>query len=108
MKTKAQEIEILQRTIAALGPDTYLGPWLDSIIEELRADLRNDFYPVKTLRDHQLQCQQLKTGAEDFCRQQKDRARIEAQRILETAQTSAAAIRARLTVQLRSSLQQLE
>lgn len=49
MKTKAQEMAILQRTITELGPDTYLGPWLKSLLAELERDLRCDLFPMQTL-----------------------------------------------------------
>ena len=32
MKTKAQEMDVLQRAIAELGPDSYLGPWLATVV----------------------------------------------------------------------------
>ena len=41
--TKANELELLDKTIAAFGQDSYIGPWLAEIKDSLVADIRNDF-----------------------------------------------------------------
>jgi len=43
--TKAQELAILDRTIAELGDRTYLGPWLASVRAEVESSLRADYLP---------------------------------------------------------------
>jgi len=44
--TKQQEIELLDKTIAAFGPQSYLGPWLaenrGAIVADITADLPLD------------------------------------------------------------------
>ena len=40
--TKAQEIAILDRAIAQLGPQSYLGPWLTESRLSIVADITND------------------------------------------------------------------
>jgi hypothetical protein len=46
--TKAQELTIIKETIERLGPNSYLGPWLNSMLPSLKFDLRNDFPPGMT------------------------------------------------------------
>jgi hypothetical protein len=53
--TKTRELEILDRAIAALGPDSYLGPWLADARPEIARDISIDFqiradYPRQALR----------------------------------------------------------
>ena len=78
MKTKAQEMAILQRTIIELGPDTYLGPWLKSLLDELERDLRCDLFPLQTLAQAKAEshalleqtrtvCAELKTATAQEC-----------------------------------------
>ena len=51
MKTKRQEIEILHATIAELGPDSYLAPWLSSVAAEVESMIASDFFPSPTLAE---------------------------------------------------------
>lgn len=51
MKTKDQELAILDEAIAKLGQDSYLGPWIYSIRAELKATMASDFFPTITLKD---------------------------------------------------------
>ena len=67
MKTKAQEMAILQRTITELGPDTYLGPWLKSLLAELERDLRCDLFPLQTLAQAKAESNTLLEQARATC-----------------------------------------
>ena len=40
--TKAAEIELLKKTIAAFGPNSYIGPWLAECHDQIVADINND------------------------------------------------------------------
>ena len=51
MKTKQEEIAIIEKTIAELGRDSYLGPWLHSICGELKANIASDHFPTITLSE---------------------------------------------------------
>lgn len=51
MKTKDQELNILDEAIAKLGMDSYLGPWMHSIRAELKAAMTSDFFPTITLAE---------------------------------------------------------
>jgi hypothetical protein len=48
---KADELAIIDRAAADLGPDSYLGPWLRSIRAELASSLRSDLSPAPDLPD---------------------------------------------------------
>lgn len=47
--TKSQEIEILLETAAKLGKNSYCGPWLASVAEEVRSEIRSDFMPSPSI-----------------------------------------------------------
>lgn len=89
MKTKNQELDILRDAIAKLGPDSYLGPWLSSVIHSVESDIRSDMYPLITIPVARQQCQdeakriiedaQIKAGS------MIDKAKREAQAIEDTA-----------------------
>lgn len=53
--TKAEEIQILQAAAKKLGPSSYCGPWLESVIGEVENEIRCDFMPspsiIQTARD---------------------------------------------------------
>jgi len=49
--TKQQEIAVFDKAIAALGPDSYLGPWLAEVRSEVESNIRSDFFPQVTLKD---------------------------------------------------------
>lgn len=44
--TKQQEILRLNATIKALGPDSYLGPWLATVRAEVESNIRSDMFPT--------------------------------------------------------------
>lgn len=44
--TKNDEIAILKDAAARLGKDSYLGPWLERAIPNLKQDIESDFYPL--------------------------------------------------------------
>jgi len=48
---KAQEISLLDKTIKALGPDSYLGPWLSNVRHEVAWLISTDVIPAITLAD---------------------------------------------------------
>ena len=62
---------ILQRTITELGPDTYLGPWLKSLLDELERDLRCDLFPLQTLAQAKAESHALLEQARATCTELK-------------------------------------
>ncbi len=51
MITKKEELEIITETIAKLGPNSYLGPWLLSVRHELESMMRADSFPCISLAE---------------------------------------------------------
>jgi hypothetical protein len=47
--TKTQELELLDRTIATFGRNSYLGPWLADVRDELRQTIMADLTPRPAL-----------------------------------------------------------
>lgn len=80
--SKAEEIAVLEKAIAKLGPDSYLGPWLGEIKAQVESQIRSDFFPMITLAD----C------AKDV-QDTKDAAKLQAEKIIKDAQLEAAKIR---------------
>lgn len=96
MKTKQQELEILDAAIAALGPDTYLGPWLQEIRDEVYQYMRNDFFPEITTK-----------GAAERAQQIIDEARESANGLMAVAQHEADKINARIDLRREELSSQL-
>lgn len=71
--TKAQELAILDKAIAALGADTYCGPWLATIRFEVEQSLRCDIFPEFSLRAAQVECAELKKQTEITCKGMRDK-----------------------------------
>jgi hypothetical protein len=46
--TKQAELDILRDTIARLGPNSYLGPWLEDQLPWIESDMRSDIPPMSS------------------------------------------------------------
>ena len=55
--TKRDELNILAEAIEKLGPDSYLGPWLLNVSDEVERQIRSDFFPMVSLKDTREQCE---------------------------------------------------
>lgn len=75
--TKQQELDILDRTVYLLGPQSYLGPWLQQVKGEVERDIRSDFFPSVNLAETRQQAERLLAEA-----------KAEAERIVATAQAA--------------------
>jgi hypothetical protein len=78
MKTKQQELEIIESAISQLGNDSYLGPWLNGIKYELEAMMRADCFPMINILE-----------SRDTCDKQIKEAAIKAEQIIANAKQSA-------------------
>lgn len=65
--TKNQELAILDKAIAALGADTYCGPWLAMVRHEVEQSLRSDIFPDFSLREARVECAELKKQTAEQC-----------------------------------------
>lgn len=61
--TKADEITTLDHFIQALGPDSYLGPWLAGMRDSVAWDIRNDVMPTPNIQDTRRECSALVAAA---------------------------------------------
>lgn len=102
--TKAEEIAVLEKAIAKLGPDSYLGPWLTQVRSEVESSIRSDFFPDVTLKESAAVASRI-----------KQQAVVEAADIVAKAQKEAGAIkiaadnhRDRLMGNIREALRALE
>lgn len=102
--TKTQEIEVLTRAAAELGPDSYLGPWLTSILGELERDIRSDILPTITLAEARARCFELMAEASLKAVDLKTEAARNADNIRAIAARDAAEARTRAAEALREAL----
>ncbi len=64
MITKDQELATLRETAAKLGPNSYLGPWMESVAFELEAMMRADSFPCVNLTESAEQADKILARAE--------------------------------------------
>ena len=57
--TKDAELQILTEAIKKLGPQSYCGPWLESVLKDVERDIRDDVPVSATLQSTRVQCEEL-------------------------------------------------
>lgn len=57
--TKNEELEVLYKAIHELGADSYLGPWLDSVADEVRSTIESDIQPTISIDNAQQEANQI-------------------------------------------------
>ena len=62
--TQQDEIQILMAAAYDLGPDSYLGPWLDKAIPFIESSIRNDLIPM-TIEEGSQRAYKLVTDAKE-------------------------------------------
>ena len=79
---KTEEIAILTATIKKLGSDSYIGPWLQSVLSSVESDIRNDFMPQSTIEETRKEIANMKMEAMNTLQAEKNAAyaEIEAKR----------------------------
>lgn len=82
---KYQELNILREMACKLGADSYLGPWLDSVANELQALILADIQPHVTLADAIANAREITDKAEHEAKLTIEAAKREATRIEERA-----------------------
>lgn len=93
--TKQSEIELLDGFIAALGKNSYLGPWLASNRDSIVADIRNDFPVTGVLfpAEAERQAAQIRQDAVDYARGYRETAIAEAEKLKDAARAYAMGVR---------------
>lgn len=102
MKTKAQEIEILDKAIRELGSDSYLGPWLTQIRGGIADLIRCDIFPDITLNDSIAQSEHTKRCAKEEAAQIVAKAKAEADKLVRDARNQKSAIASHVSEALRA------
>ena len=112
--TKTDELAALRQLIDQLGPESYLGPWLDDAFDHLAADIRADMAPLNPADQYRVATQwRLDTDAacrqmRDEARQMLDEAHNNAVEITSRAYSEADNIRGRAYQRLHGCLKELE
>lgn len=94
--TKAQEIALLDSTIAKFGPDSYLGPWLAESRAAIVASIESDHTPgVRVLLPGAAyeQARQILAEAHRVAEETRDRASRQADDILQRADAAVARVK---------------
>ena len=91
--TKAEEIQVLRDAAKTLGPTSYCGPWLNSVIAEVEKEVRCDFLPSPSISQTALECETMLETA----RRQAEGIALQAE---EKAKRADAALRAKWAVDL--------
>ena len=79
--TKSEELQAITHFTTSLPKDSYLRPWLESILPGIEAEIRCDFPVSPSLANTRIECQQLITAA-----------KAQAQTIITQATQAAAAL----------------
>lgn len=86
---KAQEIAVLEEAVKKLGPNSYLGPWLQSISAEVANEIRCDIFPSPSLRLAEDHCRTLRKTADDYYSHRIEEAKAHAEQIRKDAHAEA-------------------
>jgi F0F1-type ATP synthase membrane subunit b/b' len=109
--SKAAEVLILRQLSAAIGPQSYIGPWLADVANDVEADIANDLSPSPTpaqAREMQHEARQTLAAAHTQAERITAIAYAQAEQIRGAARQSAAALSARAVSQVRAALRELE
>ena len=96
MKTKQQEINVINQAIRDLGEDSYLGPWLLSVRHELEAAIKSDLLPEVNLKQTSEQCANMVERAKREAQNVTNKAKNHADEILDAAQAATEKARSRI------------
>jgi F0F1-type ATP synthase membrane subunit b/b' len=109
--SKAAEVSILRQLSAAIGPQSYIGPWLADVAHAVEADIASDLPPAPTpaqAREMQHEALQALNAAHTQAERITAAAYAQAKQIRAAARQSADAITARAASQVRAALRDLE
>jgi cell division septum initiation protein DivIVA len=102
--TKAQEIDIIQDAIQKLGDDSYIGPWLKSVVAEVEQSIRSDFFPTILPSETQKQCAEMRKEASQHAKHTIELAEAKRSEIVKDAETKAEIIRINIRRDLEKAL----
>ena len=100
--TKQQELDALRRFTESIPHDSYLRPWLEEIMPQIEADIRNDFPVAPTIEGARQRCSTMIGEANSQVVDILARASQQAKDIEAEARTEADSIRGRIAEVIRS------
>ena len=112
--SKAEELYALRHLAEELGPNSYLGPWLQDALPYLSDTLRSDIHPISALQLHQQAADDRVQGlmtmqqAQIEARELLDSARQKADLMLQQATADAERITSRTWQAIRLAMKELE
>jgi cell division septum initiation protein DivIVA len=112
--TKSDELSAVRHLADNLGPNSYLGPWLQDALPYLSDSLRSDIQPITALQLHQQATTDRALGllskqqAQAEARELLDSAREKADVLLRQAGTEAERITSRAWQAIRLAMKELE
>ena len=111
MLSKSDEIQILRETIAKLGRDSYLGPWLADQMPSIESALASDYPPeayALSIHEARIHCEKIIGQANDEADAIEKRAKADAEKLREAACKFNELIRSDLKRSIESALQRIE
>jgi cell division septum initiation protein DivIVA len=106
--TKAEELTILDSAINKLGADSYLGPWLNEIRNEVEGLIRADLFPHLSLDAARKNAAETREDARRDAEAIINSAKVKAESIEDHARRLSGEIRQRCAHLLRESLDSLK
>jgi hypothetical protein len=87
--TKNDEIKAISTFANSLPADTYLKPWLVSLLPEIERELTSDFIPSFSLAERKKQCDEMTSAATERAAEIISRAEKQAAEIISRAERRA-------------------
>ena len=112
--TKTDELAAVSHLATQLGPDSYLGPWLQDALPYLTDSLRSDIPPMSALQLHEQATEDRLLGfvarqkAQLEARELLDSTRVKADELLRQATAEADQITSRAWQAVRLAMKELE
>jgi cell division septum initiation protein DivIVA len=112
--TKADELSAISHLATELGPDSYLGPWLQDALPYLTDSLRSDIPPISALQLHEQATEDRLLGlvarqkAQLEARELLDSTHAKANELLRQATAEADQITSRAWQAIRLAMKELE
>lgn len=109
--TKSQEIQIIREAIEKLGSGSYCGPWLADQLPSIESAITSDYPPEAytfSLREAHIHCEKLISMAKEESAVIEKLAKVDADRIRESACKFSESVRSDLKQSIESALYRIE
>ncbi len=105
--TKAEEIEKLVLFARSMPRDSYLFPWLNSVIAEVESEIMSDFPVSPSLAGTRIRCEVMEKETKIYCAELVLRAQAEAKRTEDQSRELCNSIKARCWQSLKTNAREL-